>query len=203
MAIKFAKLRVPIVRIENGYLRPVDGALVSVYDTLASGAAPVDNAGSLAVGATLSSIYTDRAGNINQNNPITSDASGYIETYAPRGEYHFRVVCPDGSIFGMPFYTHIGVFDQSIISSDDFTITALNTMNLGTNNNPQALQISGVITHGLRTKFNAHIAILIAASDPSGTDKSLIGAGILYFNTSDHTIRVWDGTTMWKTAALT
>lgn len=112
MANVYARLNLPVQRVDNGFMRPVAGASVYVYATLADGSSPVNSDGSVNVGATLVSLYNNRSGSISTTNPLVSDASGYISCFAQAQELHFRVVALDGTSFGMAYYNLVGNYDK-------------------------------------------------------------------------------------------
>lgn len=105
----FGKLALPIVKYESGAIRPVSGAQVYVYKTLANGSAPVDAAGNVNGSAVEATIWSDRGGSSTLTQPLTSDSLGYINGYSSESELHFKVVQPDGTTYGVVFYPHNGV----------------------------------------------------------------------------------------------
>jgi len=102
-------IKIPILRQSGGFLRPVSGATVLVYQVDDPITPMVTEAGQVTGGASLASIWSD-AGGIStiSGSQLISDSEGEIEFYAEKGSYSLHITAPNGTIMGVPLVDFAG-----------------------------------------------------------------------------------------------
>ena len=108
MARSFGKVVIPVIRVENGFLRTVVGATAVVY-AINPDSPEIDDAGNITGSPSLQTIYSDRKGaSPIAGSMVTSDARGNLNFYAGRGNFGLVITAPDGQKMGMPIYVWPG-----------------------------------------------------------------------------------------------
>jgi hypothetical protein len=98
----YGHIKIPIQKLDLGFLRPVAGANVTIYQDRADGSPSLDAQGNILTGAVLASVYDGpTATALLVTQPLVTDALGYVDGYADNGEYHYRVELLDGTFFGL------------------------------------------------------------------------------------------------------
>jgi hypothetical protein len=111
----YGHLKIPIQRVDKGILRPIVGAQVYVYKDRADNTPSIDSDGNVLSSPVLATLYDSAFSNASTlAQPLVTDNEGYIDCFVDNDEYHFRIVIPSGSVFGLlniPQYSPRGRYE--------------------------------------------------------------------------------------------
>jgi hypothetical protein len=98
----YGHIKIPIQKLDLGFLRPVVGANVTIYRDRDDGTPSIDSDGNVLANANIADIYDGPYSNsLLLSQPLVTDSLGYVNGYAANAEYHYRIQLLDGTFFGL------------------------------------------------------------------------------------------------------